>query len=189
MHEILSFSITLQDFLLSGTSNFVVGADEDVLETYYFSISSLYKVSSSMIKVTSQMRHFVETRGCLFVAVTVLAVLWVSQEGERGRGVITLHWFTAQHPISTTQESSFALSLKSMVKWFRKYNNMNIKLHQTYPGLIGNDQNIPFYEKPRPAFSTMNYVVWYRASGHVLCSYCINWALQVYLFSFCTNVG
>ena len=107
--------------------------------------------------------------------------------GGRGGGVITLHWFTAQHPISTTQESSFALSLKSMVKWFRKYNHKNKKLHQTYPGLIGNDQNTPFYEKPRPTFSTMNYVVWYRASGHVLCSYCINWALQVYLFSFCTN--
>ena len=71
----------------------MVGAYEDVLEAYYFSISSLYKVSSSMIKVTSQMRHFVETRGCLFVAVTVLAVLWVSQrEGEgEGREVITLH--------------------------------------------------------------------------------------------------
>ena len=69
----------------------MVGADEDDLEAYHFSISSLYKVSSSMIKVTSQMRRFVETRGCLFVAVTVLAVLWVSQEGERGRGVITLH--------------------------------------------------------------------------------------------------
>ena len=37
-----------------------------------------------MIKVTSQMRRFVETRGCLFVAVTVLAVLWVSQAGEEG---------------------------------------------------------------------------------------------------------
>ena len=69
----------------------MVGADEDVLEAYYFSISSLYKVSSSMIKVTSQMRHFVETRGCLFAAVTVLAVLWVSQRGEGGREVITLH--------------------------------------------------------------------------------------------------
>ena len=69
----------------------MVGADEDDLEAYYFSISSLNKVSSSMIKVISQMRRFVETRGCLFVAVTVLAVLWVSQEGERGRGVITLH--------------------------------------------------------------------------------------------------
>ena len=72
---------------------------------------------------------------------------------------------------------------------FRKYNHKNIKLHQTYPGLIGNDQNIPFYEKPRPAFSTMNYVCWYQASGHVLCSFCIIWALQVYLFSFCSNAG
>ena len=74
-----------------------------------------------------------------------------------------------------------------MVKWFRKYNNMNIKLHQTYPGLIGNDQNIPFYEKPRPTFSTMNFIVWYRASGNVLCSYSIFWALQVYMFSFCSS--
>ena len=142
----------------------------------FLDIITLQSFLTKMIKVTSQMRHFVETRGCLFVAVTVLAVLWVSQRGERGE-VITLHWFTAQHPLSTTQEihryeGSFALSLKSMVKWFRKYNSMNIKLHQTYPGLIGNDQNIPFYEKPRPAFSTMNYVVWYRASDHVLCSYC-----------------
>ena len=82
-------------------------------------------------------------------------------EGGERREVITLHWFTAQHPIRATQEiywyeSSFALSLKSMVKWFRKYNHKNKKLHQTYPGLIGNDQNTPFYEKPRPTFSTMN---------------------------------